>query len=80
ALVVTTPDPAAIEDAEKTAEMARATGTEVIGWIVNRSATVPDAVARTAGSAPAVPVPPSENPPLDARDAYDRALTEWVNA
>jgi septum site-determining protein MinD len=80
ALVVTTTDSEAVEDAKKTAAIARSTGTEVIGWIVNRSSTVPDTVARAAGSTPAIPVPPTENPPLDARDAYDGALTGWVNA
>ena len=80
ALVVTTPDPEAVADAKKTAAIARSIGTEVIGWIVNRSSTVPDAVAHAAGSTPAVPVPATENPPLDARDAYDGALTGWINA
>lgn len=80
AIVVTTPDPAAVEDAAKTARIARRVDTEVVAWIVNRSSTVPQELQRAAGDVPAIPVPATPNPPHDARRAYDDALTAWVNA
>lgn len=80
ALVVTTPDPEAVQDAAKTARVARSVGTTVVGWVVSRSSTVPDHVADTAGGVPLVPVPTCRDPPVEARDAYDGALTAWVNA
>lgn len=79
AVVVTTPDPESVQDAEKTARMARRVDTEVVAWIVNRSSAVPDHVRRLAGDVPVVPVPATPNPPVDARQAYDGALTAWVN-
>lgn len=79
-VVVTTPDPESIQDAAKTAAVARAVGTDVVAFVVNRSSTVPRRLASIAGDVPVVPVPATADPPLDARHAYDGALSAWVNA
>lgn len=80
AIVVTTPDPASVEDARKTASIARRVDTEVVAWIVNRSSTVPETVRRVVADVPTISVPASPDPPTDARRAYDDAVTGWVNA
>ncbi|UWG48379.1 RecA-superfamily ATPase implicated in signal transduction, inactivated [Halanaeroarchaeum sp. HSR-CO] len=80
AIVVTTPDPASVEDARKTARIARRVDTEVVAWIVNRSSTVPETLRGSVGDVPVIPVPASPDPPTDARRAYDDAVSGWVNA
>lgn len=80
AVVVTTAEPESVVDATKTARMAAAVGTPVVAWVVTRSASVPERVARAAGDTPVVAVPRTPAPPLDARRAYDAAVTAWVNA
>ncbi|MFB6094274.1 MAG: P-loop NTPase [Halanaeroarchaeum sp.] len=80
AILVTTPDPAAVADARKTASIARSLDTDVVAWMVARSDRVPDAVARVAGSTPVVPVPERTDPPREAGAAFDAAVSAWVNA
>ncbi|MFB6125216.1 MAG: MinD/ParA family protein [Halanaeroarchaeum sp.] len=80
AVVVTTPDPQSVRDAEKTAAMATAVGTPVVAWVVSRADAVPQSVATAAGTTPTVPVPAVRAPPLDARRAFDAAASAWVNA
>lgn len=46
ALVVTTPAPASVRDAAKTAAIARAVGTPVVGAVVTRARSVPEGVDR----------------------------------
>ncbi|MFB6131800.1 MAG: MinD/ParA family protein [Halanaeroarchaeum sp.] len=79
AVVVTTADPESIQDARKTVQIARRVGTDVVAFVVNRSSTVPDRLASVAGQIHVVPVPATSNPPLDARRAYDGAVSAWVN-
>lgn len=79
AVVVTTPDPESIQDAGKTARIARRVDTDVVAFVVTRSSSVPDRLASVAGDVPVIPVPATANPPLDARRAYDGAVSAWVN-
>lgn len=80
AIVVTTPDPESIQDSKKTARMARAVDTEVVAWIVNRTATVPDRARDAACGVPAIAVPEGNKAPLEAVESFDRAVSAWVNA
>lgn len=64
-VVVGTPGRESIEDALKTAAMARAVGTPVRAVVVSRSQDTPAGLT-DATSAPAVPVPPAANPLSDA--------------
>ena len=80
AVVVTTPDPEAVQDAEKTDRMARTVDTEVVAYVVNRTSSVSDELQTVAGEATAIPVPATATPPLEARDAYAGVITAWANA
>jgi septum site-determining protein MinD len=82
ALVVSTRRPAALRDAAKTAEMARAVGTDPVGTVLARSETAPDAAARLVGRPVlgAVPEVPSPVLPRErVREAYARVAREVGN-
>lgn len=64
-VVVGTPGRESIEDALKTAAIARAVGTPVRAIVVTGSHSTPTGLA-DATSAPSVPVPPAANPLSDA--------------
>ncbi|GAA0643953.1 MinD/ParA family ATP-binding protein [Salarchaeum japonicum] len=73
AVLVTTRDREAIEDAVKTAELARAVNTPIAGVVVTRHHTVPDGLTATLDTTTAVAIP-ERDPPLknaDATAAYD---------
>lgn len=74
ALLVTTYDREAVEDALKTAAMARAVGTEVAGVVVNRRAERPAGLGETFDAPVLAAVPDVETPLADpkATAAYDR--------
>ncbi|MFC7046311.1 MinD/ParA family protein [Halobacteriaceae archaeon GCM10025711] len=80
AFVVTTPRPQSVEDALKTAAMARALDTPVAGVVVNRADDVPDGVA-AAFDAPVVAVLPAvgRRPLSDPRvqAALDGLAADW---
>ncbi|MFB6134094.1 MAG: MinD/ParA family protein [Halanaeroarchaeum sp.] len=80
AIVVTTPEPEAVQDAVKSARIARSVGTTVVAWVVNRTGRVSESVRQAAGDVPVIPVPSTDSPPFDARGPFDEALTCWVNA
>ncbi|MFB6105232.1 MAG: MinD/ParA family protein [Halobacteriaceae archaeon] len=74
-LVVTTPDEAAIRDTVKTAELARAVDTPVVGVVLTRTETAPDGLSNVVGSPVEATVPAVAPPPLTAsavRATYDR--------
>jgi len=73
AILVTTHDRESIEDALKTAELARAVGTRIAGLAVTRHGTVPDGLPDTLDTDHAVAIPPVEHPLThpDATAAYD---------
>ncbi len=64
-VVVTRTTRAGLRDAAKTAAMARAVGTPVVGAVCSRAASVPDGVGRLF-DAPAVAVPRVSDPLRDA--------------
>lgn len=68
ALVVTTLEPACLEDALRTAEMARALGTAVAGVVLSRAESVPDALA-SSFDAPVLASVPVVDDPLEAPPA-----------
>ncbi|QDX41602.1 hypothetical protein [Salarchaeum sp. JOR-1] len=74
AVLVTTRDREAIEDAVKTTELARAVGTPIAGLVVTHRERVPDGLAETIGATHAVAVPTVEEPlaAADATAAYGR--------
>lgn len=81
-LLVSTRRPAALRDAAKTAEMARAVGADPVGAILTRSETAPDAAARLFGC-PVLGTVPGVEPPVlpraSVRDAYARIVRGAVN-
>lgn len=80
AIVVTTPDRAAVADGKKTAAIARSLDTDVVAWILARADRVPDRIARVTGSVPVAAIPDRVDPPLQAREGFDAAVSAWVNA
>jgi septum site-determining protein MinD len=65
----------ALQDAAKTAAMARAVGTDVIGTVLTRTRIAPDAIAELLGCPVAGRVPPVDPPVLSSRPvrrAYGR--------
>ncbi|KAB1188339.1 MULTISPECIES: CDP-4-keto-6-deoxy-D-glucose-3-dehydrase [Haloferax] len=76
AVVVVTPLCApALRDAAKTAAMARALGTPVVGCVVSRARVAPDSVAELVGAPVLGTVPPESSPVLaqpTVRAAYRR--------
>lgn len=67
ALVVTEPCAASLRDAARTAAMARAVGTRVVGAVVTRARFVPDGVEDVLGCPVSTCVPYAEHP-LDSDD------------
>ncbi|MFB6269414.1 MAG: MinD/ParA family protein [Halobacterium sp.] len=67
-VVVATRGRESVEDAIKTAEMARAVGTPVRALAVTQSSAVPQGLA-DAADAPAIPVPRATDPLSDAKAA-----------
>ncbi|MFB6168932.1 MAG: MinD/ParA family protein [Haloferacaceae archaeon] len=79
ALLVATRRPAALRDAAKTAEMARAVGTDLVGAVLTRSEEAPDAAARLFGCPVFGPVPDVDPPVLPRAsvcDAYAQIVRE----
>lgn len=79
-LVVTTPAPAALRDAAKTAAMSRAVGTPIAGAVLTRTDDV-DAAVESLVEAPALGGVPDADRPLrsdGARSAYDAVLRRLV--
>lgn len=75
AVLVTTACAPALRDAAKTAEMARALGTEVVGALLTRAATAPEGVGDLLGCPVLGTVPDVDPPVLDrrvVRTAYAR--------
>jgi len=76
AVVVTTPAPATLRDAARTAAMAEAVGTPVLGAVVTRCERPPDGVGSLLSAPAVVGVPPATEPlgSPAAAAAYRRAL------
>ncbi|MEE6208800.1 cobyrinic acid ac-diamide synthase [Salarchaeum sp. III] len=74
AVAVTTGSRESVEDALKTAELARAVGTPIAGLVVTHRGRVPDGLAETIGADHAVAVPTVEEPLTapNAAAAYGR--------
>ncbi|WP_336021993.1 CDP-4-keto-6-deoxy-D-glucose-3-dehydrase [Halobellus salinisoli] len=72
-LVVATPCVAALRDAAKTAAMARAVGTPVVGGVLTRARLVPPGVEELLGCEVLATVPDARDPLADerVRRAYD---------
>lgn len=79
AVVVTTAAPPAVEDALKTAAMARALDAPVAGVVINRAQAVPGGVADAFDAPTTVAVPRVDDPLADARAraAFDRLVEAW---
>lgn len=81
AVLVSTRRPAALRDAAKTAEMARAVGTALVGAVLTRCRSVPDAAADLFGC-PVLGTVPAVEPPVlprsPVRRAYDRVAGSLV--
>lgn len=82
ALVVTRDSPAALTDAIKTIEQARAVGTRVVGTLVSRASDVSDEVSGTLPTDTIYCVPRVDEPVTNrtVRDVYSRILERWINA
>lgn len=81
ALVVSSLCAPALRDAAKTAAMARAVGTPVVGAAVTRCRTAPEAVTELLDCPVLATVPKADPPVLDAgvvRKAYARLATETL--
>ena len=81
-LVVTTPTPASLENAAKTAAMSRAVGTPVAGVLLTRTHRVPDGVSELLGAPVLGSTPSVENPLSSAQviDMYARVGRKLTNA
>lgn len=73
-LLVSTVSPESLQDAAKTAAMARTLNTPVVGTVLTSTAAVPDGVARLLDAPVIATVPAVDEPLTDAvaRDAYEQ--------
>ncbi|MFB6301563.1 MAG: MinD/ParA family protein [Haloferacaceae archaeon] len=69
----------ALRDTAKTAAMARALGTEVVGAVLTRTATAPDATATVLGC-PVLGTVPAVDPPVLPRDVTRTAYARLASA